>query len=118
MAGRLTFASFGSTDGRSAPRAHRHAARPFHAALCTLVAETADAGPPIDPVCRMIVNPERCAGRLVHEKETYFFCSFRAPACSPSSRTSTREEPAPGYLAPYSYAPMSGARPRRRPVMS
>ena len=31
---------------------------------------------PCDPVCRMAVDPERAAGRLVHEDVTYFFCSL------------------------------------------
>jgi class 3 adenylate cyclase/YHS domain-containing protein len=31
---------------------------------------------PHDPVCRMAVDPDRSAGRLVHEGTTYFFCSL------------------------------------------
>ena len=31
---------------------------------------------PCDPVCRMAVDPERAAGRLVHDDTTYFFCSL------------------------------------------
>lgn len=31
---------------------------------------------PCDPVCRMAVDPERAAGRLVHEDTDYFFCSL------------------------------------------
>ena len=31
---------------------------------------------PIDPVCRMAVEPDRAAGRLVHDGEAYFFCSL------------------------------------------
>jgi class 3 adenylate cyclase/YHS domain-containing protein len=31
---------------------------------------------PCDPVCRMAVDPERAAGRLVHEDTAYFFCSL------------------------------------------
>jgi adenylate cyclase len=31
---------------------------------------------PIDPVCRMVVDPDRAAGRLVHEGSAYFFCSL------------------------------------------
>ena len=31
---------------------------------------------PTDPVCRMAVDPEHAAGRLVHDGSTYFFCSL------------------------------------------
>ena len=31
---------------------------------------------PIDPVCRMAVDPDRAPGRLVHDGGTYFFCSL------------------------------------------
>ena len=31
---------------------------------------------PCDPVCRMAVDPDRAAGRLVFEETTYFFCTL------------------------------------------
>ena len=31
---------------------------------------------PIDPVCRMAVDPERAPGRLTHQGHAYFFCSL------------------------------------------
>jgi adenylate cyclase len=31
---------------------------------------------PIDPVCRMAVNPERAAGTVIHEGARYHFCSL------------------------------------------
>jgi adenylate cyclase len=31
---------------------------------------------PVDPVCRMVVDPDRAAGRLSHDGEAYFFCSL------------------------------------------
>ena len=31
---------------------------------------------PCDPVCRMAVEPERAAGRLVYEDTAYFFCTL------------------------------------------
>ena len=31
---------------------------------------------PVDPVCRMIVDPDRAAGRLIYEESAYFFCSL------------------------------------------
>lgn len=35
-----------------------------------------DARLPIDPVCRMAVDPEHSAGRLHHQGRDYFFCSL------------------------------------------
>jgi adenylate cyclase len=31
---------------------------------------------PMDPVCRMAVDPDRAAGRLMHDGTAYFFCSL------------------------------------------
>jgi adenylate cyclase len=31
---------------------------------------------PIDPVCRMAVDPDRAPGRLLHQGQAYFFCSL------------------------------------------
>jgi adenylate cyclase len=31
---------------------------------------------PADPVCRMVVDPDRAAGRLMHEGIAYFFCTL------------------------------------------
>ena len=31
---------------------------------------------PVDPVCRMAVDPDRAAGRLMYEGSAYFFCSL------------------------------------------
>jgi adenylate cyclase len=31
---------------------------------------------PVDPVCRMAVDPDRAAGRLRHEGAVYFFCTL------------------------------------------
>ena len=30
----------------------------------------------VDPVCRMAVDPDRAAGRLMHEGTAYFFCTL------------------------------------------
>jgi len=32
---------------------------------------------PIDPVCRMAVDPARATGRLTHDRVDYYFCSLR-----------------------------------------
>jgi adenylate cyclase len=31
---------------------------------------------PVDPVCRMVVDPDRAAGRLIHNGTAYLFCSL------------------------------------------
>ena len=31
---------------------------------------------PVDPVCRMAVDPDRAAGRLIYEGTAYFFCTL------------------------------------------
>jgi adenylate cyclase len=31
---------------------------------------------PVDPVCRMAVDPERAAGRLLYDGDAYYFCSL------------------------------------------
>jgi adenylate cyclase len=38
--------------------------------------ERSQRGLPIDPVCRMAVDPEHCAGSLHHGGIEYFFCSL------------------------------------------
>jgi adenylate cyclase len=35
---------------------------------------------PVDPVCRMVVSPERAVGRLMYEGNAYFFCSLTCVA--------------------------------------
>jgi adenylate cyclase len=46
----------------------------------TLYQAAREGGPgeelPIDPVCRMAVDPDRAAGQLRHEGEVFFFCSL------------------------------------------
>jgi class 3 adenylate cyclase/YHS domain-containing protein len=44
------------------------------------VGETDRAALPCDPVCRMAVDPDRAAGRLVHEGAAYFFCTLSCAA--------------------------------------
>ena len=38
--------------------------------------EAAQGDLPVDPVCRMLVDPDRAAGRLMHEGTAYFFCTL------------------------------------------
>jgi adenylate cyclase len=52
------------------------------------------AGLPIDPVCRMAVDPEHGAGGLSYEGVEYYFCSLEcagAFAADPARYTSDRE---------------------------
>jgi adenylate cyclase len=38
--------------------------------------QTTDQGMAIDPVCRMVVDPDHAAGRLVYQDTAYFFCTL------------------------------------------
>lgn len=40
------------------------------------VSESTEGRLPVDPVCRMAVDPDRAAGRLIHDGAAYFFCSL------------------------------------------
>ena len=44
--------------------------------FAALPVEAAAERLPIDPVCRMAVDPDRAPGRLLHEGQAYFFCSL------------------------------------------
>jgi adenylate cyclase len=57
-------------------QALRHVAEPIEIFAALRVGEIADDHLPVDPVCRMVVDPDRAAGRLLHEGSTYFFCSL------------------------------------------
>jgi class 3 adenylate cyclase/YHS domain-containing protein len=37
---------------------------------------TTDQGLVVDPVCRMVVDPDHAAGRLVYETAAYYFCTL------------------------------------------
>jgi class 3 adenylate cyclase/YHS domain-containing protein len=39
-------------------------------------AESTQGRFPVDPVCRMAVDPDRAAGRLLYEGSAYFFCTL------------------------------------------
>jgi class 3 adenylate cyclase/YHS domain-containing protein len=47
---------------------------------------------PIDPVCRMAVDPERAAGQLCFDERGYYFCSLKCAAAFSADPTS--------YVAP------------------
>jgi adenylate cyclase len=42
--------------------------------------ERDSAGLPIDPLCRMAVDPEHSAGRLSYEDVEFYFCSLECAA--------------------------------------
>jgi adenylate cyclase len=46
--------------------------------LCAAIrtGESTDRRLALDPVCRMSVDPDRAAGRLMHDDTAYFFCSL------------------------------------------
>jgi len=46
--------------------------------IVTLLSDSAPARKVKDPVCGMIVNPEKAAGTVEHEGQTYYFCN---PSC-------------------------------------
>lgn len=57
-------------------QALKNVAEPVEVFAALRLGDTADAGLPIDPVCRMLVDPEHAAGRLTHNGSAYFFCSL------------------------------------------
>ena len=57
-------------------RALRNVAEPLEIFAALRVGEAAEGRLPVDPVCRMVVDPDRAAGRLLHDGSTYFFCSL------------------------------------------
>jgi adenylate cyclase len=54
----------------------RNVAEPIEIFAVLRVGEMTEGRLPVDPVCRMVVDPDRAAGRLVHEGNAYFFCSL------------------------------------------
>ena len=54
----------------------RNVAEPPEIFAALRVGEAAEGRLPVDPVCRMVVDPDRAAGRLSYDGSTYFFCSL------------------------------------------
>lgn len=54
----------------------RNVSEPVELFAAVAIGETELGRLPVDPVCRMAVDPDRAAGRLMHEGEAYFFCSL------------------------------------------
>ena len=54
----------------------RNVAEPVELFAAVRLGESRQGRLPIDPVCRMTVDPERAAGRLLYEGDAYYFCSL------------------------------------------
>lgn len=54
----------------------RNVAEPVQLFAAVAEAERSAAAMPIDPVCRMAVDPDHSAGTLLHDGIRYFFCSL------------------------------------------
>jgi adenylate cyclase len=58
----------------------RNVREPVELFAAVRAGDSADAVLPCDPVCRMAVDPERAAGRLLYEDTAYFFCTLACAA--------------------------------------
>lgn len=54
----------------------RNVAEPVSLYVAMSHGERSDEGLPLDPVCRMTVDPQHSAGALSHNGVTYYFCSL------------------------------------------
>src|SRR6266508_6159529 len=61
-------------------RALRNVAEPVALYIAVPSGERSGEGLPIDPVCRMAVDPAHSAGQLGHEGTDYYFCSLACAA--------------------------------------
>src|SRR5919107_105762 len=54
----------------------RNVREPVELFAAVRTGEASEGQFPVDPVCRMAVDPDRAAGRLMHEGTAYFFCTL------------------------------------------
>ena len=54
----------------------RNVREPVELFAAVRTGETSTGRFPVDPVCRMAVDPDRAPGRLMHEDTAYFFCTL------------------------------------------
>ncbi len=54
----------------------RNVREPVELFAAVPLSESGQGRLPLDPVCRMAVDPDRAAGRLLHEGTAYFFCTL------------------------------------------
>jgi class 3 adenylate cyclase/YHS domain-containing protein len=87
----------GVAIGAHGRRELRHVADPVELFHAVPVGADLDANAlPIDPVCRMAVNPDDAAGTLRHGGRIFYFCSMRcvqAFAAAPGGYSASLEEP-------------------------
>jgi adenylate cyclase len=57
-------------------QALKNVAEPVEVFAAVPMGSSTEGPLPVDPVCRMVVDPDRAAGRLIHDGEAYFFCSL------------------------------------------
>jgi adenylate cyclase len=57
-------------------QALKNVAEPIEVFAALRIGSSLEGSFPVDPVCRMVVDPDRAAGRLIHDGEAYFFCSL------------------------------------------
>jgi len=57
-------------------QALRNVSEPIEVFAAIRIGTSSESPLPVDPVCRMVVDPDRAAGRLIHDAEAYFFCSL------------------------------------------
>ena len=57
-------------------QALRNVREPVEVFAAVRQSESARRRLPVDPVCRMAVDPDRAAGRLMYEGTAYFFCTL------------------------------------------
>jgi adenylate cyclase len=61
-------------------RSLRNVAEPVELFAAVRLGESAQGALPVDPVCRMAVDMDHAAGRLVYEGDAYYFCSLTCAA--------------------------------------
>jgi adenylate cyclase len=61
-------------------RALRNVREPVELFAAVRAGEVNASTLPRDPVCRMAVDPERAAGRLLYQGTAYFFCTLQCAA--------------------------------------
>ena len=61
-------------------QALRNVREPVDLFAAVRAGESSHGALPRDPVCRMVVDPERAAGRLVYDNTAYFFCTLACAA--------------------------------------
>jgi class 3 adenylate cyclase len=57
-------------------QALRNVRKPVELFAAVRQSESAEGRLPVDPVCRMAVDPDRAPGRLLYEGTAYFFCTL------------------------------------------